>query len=150
ALSRPVVASNVGGIPEMIEDGVTGLLVPPHDPVALAGAITSLLRDHQLADLLGRAGHDLVHQRLCLEQLIASVEGIYEDAAAARRLADLAAGERSRSSSRRQQRSGSSARRRHVLAVEAHFGGTFRRWRPPRTVAYRPPHCRTAPPGPHR
>ena len=39
ALSRPVVASNVGGIPEMIEDGVTGLLVPPHDPPALAAAI---------------------------------------------------------------------------------------------------------------
>ena len=50
ALSRPVVASNVGGIPEMIEDGVTGLLVPPHDPPALAAAIVRLLRDHQLAD----------------------------------------------------------------------------------------------------
>ena len=36
ALSRPVVATNVGGIPEMVVDGVTGLLVPPHDPVALA------------------------------------------------------------------------------------------------------------------
>jgi glycosyltransferase involved in cell wall biosynthesis len=92
ALSRPVVASNVGGIPEMIEDGVTGLLVPPHDPPALAAAITSLLRDHQLADMLGRAGHDLVHQRFCLEQMIASIEEIYEDAAAARRLSDVAAG----------------------------------------------------------
>ena len=39
ALSRPVVASNVGGIPEMVEDGVTGLLVPPHDAAALATAI---------------------------------------------------------------------------------------------------------------
>ena len=44
ALSRPVVASNVGGIPEMIEDGVTGLLVPPHDPPALAAAIVRLLQ----------------------------------------------------------------------------------------------------------
>ena len=48
ALSRPVVASNVGGIPEMIEDGRTGLLVPPHDADALAAAIVRLLTDHPL------------------------------------------------------------------------------------------------------
>jgi glycosyltransferase involved in cell wall biosynthesis len=80
ALSRPVVASNVGGIPEMIEDGVTGLLVPPRDPEALAGAIVRLLRDHQLADILGRAGHDLVHRRFCLEQMIGSIEDLYDEA----------------------------------------------------------------------
>ena len=53
ALSRPVVASNVGGIPEMITDGENGLLVPPHDPEALAAAIVRLLRDHPFADTLG-------------------------------------------------------------------------------------------------
>ncbi len=80
ALSRPVVASNVGGIPEMIEDGVTGLLVPPHDPAALAGAVLRLLRDHPLADTLGRAGHDLVHERFCVQLMARAVETIYDEA----------------------------------------------------------------------
>lgn len=80
ALSRPVVASNVGGIPEMIEDGRTGLLVPPHDPTALADAILRLLQDHPLADTLARAGHDMVHDRFCVELMVRSVEAIYDDA----------------------------------------------------------------------
>jgi glycosyltransferase involved in cell wall biosynthesis len=92
ALSRPVVASNVGGIPEMIEDGVTGLLVPPHDAAALADAIVSLLRDHQRADMIARAGHDLVHRRFCIEQMIAAVEEIYDEGARAGRLSEVAAG----------------------------------------------------------
>lgn len=83
ALSRPVVATEVGGIPEMIEDGVTGLLVPPRDAPALAAAITRLLEDHPLADTLARAGHDLVHERFCLERMIAEVGDIYEAGAAA-------------------------------------------------------------------
>ncbi len=92
ALSRPVVASNVGGIPEMIEDGVTGLLVPPRDPDALAAAILRLLRDHRLADMLGRAGHDLAYRRFCLEQMIASIEDIYDEGARAVRLSEVLAG----------------------------------------------------------
>ncbi len=79
ALSRPVVASNVGGIPEMIEDGKTGLLVPPHDPSALADAIVRLLVDHPLADTLGRAGHALVHDRFCVELMVRAVESIYDE-----------------------------------------------------------------------
>lgn len=91
ALSRPVVASNVGGIPEMIEDGVTGLLVPPHDPEALAAAIVRLLTDHPLADMLARAGHDMVHERFCVELMVRAVESIYDEAAEAVRLAPAAA-----------------------------------------------------------
>jgi glycosyltransferase involved in cell wall biosynthesis len=91
ALSRPVVASNVGGIPEMIEDGLTGLLVPPRDAEALAAAITRLLRDHPYADTLGRAGHDLVHDRFCIELMVRAVEAIYDDGAGAVRLSEVAA-----------------------------------------------------------
>ncbi len=91
ALSRPVVASNVGGIPEMIQDGKTGLLVPPHDPEALAAAIVRLLTDHPLADTLGRAGHDLVHDRFCIELMVRAVEGIYDQGARAVRPSEVAA-----------------------------------------------------------
>jgi glycosyltransferase involved in cell wall biosynthesis len=88
ALSRPVVASAVGGIPEMIEDGRTGLLVPPRDPDALAAAIVRLLRDHPYADTLGRAGRELVHERFCVELMVRAVESIYDESVAdERRLA---------------------------------------------------------------
>jgi glycosyltransferase involved in cell wall biosynthesis len=76
-----VVASNVGGIPEMITDGVNGVLVPPHDPDALAAAIIRLLRDHPFADTLGRAGHDMVHDRFCIDLMVESVQAIYEEGA---------------------------------------------------------------------
>jgi glycosyltransferase involved in cell wall biosynthesis len=81
ALSRPVVASNVGGIPEMVEDGVTGLLVPPHDAETLAAAIIRLLTDHPYADMLGRAGHDLVHDRFCIEAMVDATSAIYDEGA---------------------------------------------------------------------
>ena len=92
ALSRPVVASAVGGIPEMITDGVTGLLVAPHDAPALARAISRLLLDHPYADQIARAGHDLVHERFCVERMVADVEAIYDAGARISLVPDLAAG----------------------------------------------------------
>ena len=83
ALSRPVVATNVGGIPEMVEHGRTGLLVAPHDADALADAIVRMLLDHPLADTLARAGHDLVHERFCLERMIQATQTLYDEGAAA-------------------------------------------------------------------
>jgi len=92
ALSRPVVASNVGGIPEVVEDGVTGLLVPPHDPDALAAALIRLLVDHPYADMLARAGHDTVHDRFCVQLMVKAIETIYDEGARAARLSGVAAG----------------------------------------------------------
>ncbi len=91
ALSRPVVASAVGGIPEMIEDGRTGLLVPPHDADALAAAIVRLLTDHAYADMLARGGHDLVHERFCVELMVYAIEEIYDEGARAVRFAEVPA-----------------------------------------------------------
>jgi glycosyltransferase involved in cell wall biosynthesis len=92
ALARPVVASNVGGIPEMVDDGETGLLVPPHDAEALATAITRLLVDHPYADTLARQGHDMVHDRFCIELMVEAVERIYEEGARTIRVPAVVAG----------------------------------------------------------
>jgi glycosyltransferase involved in cell wall biosynthesis len=91
ALGRPVVASDVGGIPEMIENGRTGLLVPPHDADGLAAAITRLLRDHPYADMLARAGQGLVRDRFCVERMVHSIEEIYDEGGRAVRLAEVVA-----------------------------------------------------------
>ena len=91
ALSRPVVASDVGGIPEMVEDGVTGLLVEHDNPVALAAAIVRLLKDPAYAATIAKAGHDLVHERFCVELMVKAIEQIYDEGARAVRLAEAAA-----------------------------------------------------------
>jgi glycosyltransferase involved in cell wall biosynthesis len=92
ALSRPVVASDVGGIPEMIEDGVTGVLVAHDQPEALAAAIVDLLHDRKRAAAIAKAGHDLVHDRFCIELMVRAVEDIYEEGAARVRQPRVAAG----------------------------------------------------------
>ena len=58
ACGTAVVGSRVGGIPEVVADGSTGLLVPPSDLQALADALNTLVRDTALADAMGRAGRE--------------------------------------------------------------------------------------------
>ena len=67
AAGLPVVASSVGGVPEAVEDGETGLLVPPRDPVRLAAALERLLVDPALRRRLGSNGRERVRQHFGLE-----------------------------------------------------------------------------------
>ncbi|MGA7271072.1 MAG: glycosyltransferase, partial [Acidimicrobiia bacterium] len=63
AMELPVVSTHHSGIPEAVEDGVTGFLVPPGDSFALASALGRLLKDPELARSLGRAGREVVERR---------------------------------------------------------------------------------------
>jgi glycosyltransferase involved in cell wall biosynthesis len=63
AHARPVVASAVGGLTDLVVDGETGLLVPPRDPPALRAALERLLADRDLRRRLGAAGRERARER---------------------------------------------------------------------------------------
>jgi len=65
-----VVATAVGGTPEAILDRVTGLLVPPRNPVALAGAVIALLGDQKRRVVLGQAARDRVKQHFSVSAMV--------------------------------------------------------------------------------
>jgi len=67
----------VGGIPEAVEDGTSGLLVPPRDPAALAHAIGLVLEDRDLARRLGQAGHERVVRHFDLDSVVRQTETLY-------------------------------------------------------------------------
>ena len=78
AMARPVVATTIGGIPEVVEDGVTGLLVPPRDAVALAQRISALLDDPALSARLGRAARSSIEKSYSLDAMGERLLGLYE------------------------------------------------------------------------
>lgn len=79
AASLPVVATRVGGVPEVVVDGVTGLLIPPRDADALAAAVIRLLRDPALRQQMGKAGHERVRRHFSVEQMVRRTETLYEE-----------------------------------------------------------------------
>jgi glycosyltransferase involved in cell wall biosynthesis len=81
---RPVVATPVGGVPEAVINGVTGLLVPPSDPEALAAAIARLWRDRPFAETIARAGRRLVESGFSRATFIKRVEDLYDELLEAR------------------------------------------------------------------
>lgn len=75
----PVVATRVGGLPETVRDGRTGLLAPPGEPAALAAAMARLLRETDLASTLAAAGRALVEAEMTVGHMLAGYSDLYAE-----------------------------------------------------------------------
>jgi glycosyltransferase involved in cell wall biosynthesis len=77
ACARPIVATTAGGIPEIVEDGVNGLLVPPRDHAALADAIVRVLKDPARRQQMGDAGFARVSDRFTVDRMVEQTAEVY-------------------------------------------------------------------------
>jgi glycosyltransferase involved in cell wall biosynthesis len=78
AAGKPIVASNVGGIPDLVQHDLNGLLVPPGDENALAAAIRQFIADPAKAKIMGQRGRERCHQ-YSLEAMIGKIDNLYEE-----------------------------------------------------------------------
>ncbi|MDD4050983.1 MAG: glycosyltransferase family 4 protein, partial [candidate division Zixibacteria bacterium] len=79
ACGIPVIATRVGGIPEIVEDGISGILISPGDSQALSKAILRLATDSELRAAMGRAGRKIAEERFDLNQNLNQMEAIYRE-----------------------------------------------------------------------
>ncbi|MDT3779547.1 glycosyltransferase family 4 protein [Nitrospira sp. MA-1] len=77
AMERPVVASAVGGVPEVVQDGLSGLLVPPRNPEILAEKIAYLLHDPIAATRMGKVGRQVIQERYSMDHMLTQTETVY-------------------------------------------------------------------------
>jgi glycosyltransferase involved in cell wall biosynthesis len=77
AMARPVIASTNGGIPEVIQDGVTGLLIPPGNPAILSEKIAFLLNHPALGARMGQIGQKVMQERYSFEDMLIRTEDLY-------------------------------------------------------------------------
>ena len=82
--AKPVVATAVGGVPDLVDEGIAGLLVKPGDSNALAMAIAELLNDPKRASAMGEAGRERRRREFSLEATTRRFESLYEELWAAR------------------------------------------------------------------
>lgn len=85
AMRRPVAATNIGGVREIVVDGETGLLAAPGDPEALGQAILRLLASDNERTRMGEAGRRRVEQSFGAQDMLESYARLYRDLAPARR-----------------------------------------------------------------
>jgi glycosyltransferase involved in cell wall biosynthesis len=82
----PIVATRTGGIPDVVIHQETGLLVPPHNPEALAQSILMLYRDRNLAARLGQRGYEVVHQKFSAQAMAGKIIDLYERVGSTKRI----------------------------------------------------------------
>ena len=79
AAGRPIVASRVATIPEVVADGETGLLVPAGDPLALASALAELAEQPSMAAQMGDAGRERLRRQFSVEKMVGDTELLYRE-----------------------------------------------------------------------
>lgn len=79
AMKCPIVATNVGGVPEVVLDGDTGILVPPRDPVQLARGIIQLLKDTSLALKMAECGYQRLEACFDIRETVSKTEHLYKE-----------------------------------------------------------------------
>jgi glycosyltransferase involved in cell wall biosynthesis len=72
-----VIATAVGGNPEIVDDGTTGILIPPRDAGAIATSITQILSNPQAAAIMGAAGRDRIERRFSMERAVHETQRLY-------------------------------------------------------------------------
>jgi len=80
AAGKPVIATDVGGVSEVLQDQITGFMVPAKDPKALAARILQLMADRTIAERFGRAGREKIEQEFSLETMTKRYEALYDQA----------------------------------------------------------------------
>jgi glycosyltransferase involved in cell wall biosynthesis len=84
ACEVPVIASRIGGLPEIIEDGVSGFLCPPGDVEQMADRGVTVLSDPELRTSIGRAAAEVVRTRYCTDLVVPQYEAEYQQVLASR------------------------------------------------------------------
>src|SRR5262249_12102543 len=87
AAGLPVIASQVGGVPDLVEDGITGFLVPPNQVDPLADQLEKLLVDPELRQRMGQAGMEKMGCEFSVEAMVTRMTKVYKDTFLARGLA---------------------------------------------------------------
>ncbi len=78
AMKKPIIGTNVGGIPEQVLDGVTGFIVPPKDPTSLSQSIDKLISDPELMTEFGKQGYHRYQEKFALAVMVQATVDIYE------------------------------------------------------------------------
>jgi len=87
AVGLPVVASQVGAVPDLVENGITGFLVPPNEVESLANRLQTLLEDPELRLRMGQAGMDKMSREFSVEAMVTKMSKVYEERLLAKGLA---------------------------------------------------------------
>ena len=86
AMEKPVIATSVGGIKEIVENGVTGILIPSRDQQQFATAVIELAENKEKQALMGKSGKERANKYFTIERMLESIDSLYQELTHSREL----------------------------------------------------------------